>query len=90
MQKSLAYQFRVSRNLVCRIIPEMCQAIYQVLKPTYLYLPPDMVDREDVHNLNFHQNQWHQHPPEALERLPLLARGHTREAQEVRDTFRLF
>ncbi|MPC71654.1 hypothetical protein E2C01_065939 [Portunus trituberculatus] len=120
MQKSLAYQFPVSRNLVCRIIPEVCQAIYQVLKPTYLkmpstteewqqiasnyywqwlfpmclgaldvsskqsYVPADMVDREDVHNLNFHQCQWHQHPPEALERLPLLARGHTREAKERR------
>ncbi|XP_045132826.1 uncharacterized protein LOC123517062 [Portunus trituberculatus] len=39
MQKSLAYQFPVSRNLVCRIIPEVCQAIYQVLKPTYLKMP---------------------------------------------------
>ncbi|XP_045126554.1 uncharacterized protein LOC123513458 [Portunus trituberculatus] len=38
-QKSLAYQFRISRNLVCSIIPEVCQAIYQVLKTTYLRMP---------------------------------------------------
>ncbi|XP_045129971.1 uncharacterized protein LOC123515455 [Portunus trituberculatus] len=38
-QKSLAYQFWISRNLVCSIILEVCQAIYQVLKTTYLRMP---------------------------------------------------
>lgn len=38
-QKSLVMQFKISRNLVCAIIPEVCRAIYEVLRPTYLKMP---------------------------------------------------
>ncbi|KAK4320926.1 hypothetical protein Pmani_008243 [Petrolisthes manimaculis] len=38
-QVSLACQFRISHNLISAIIPEVCRAIYQVLKDEYVKLP---------------------------------------------------
>ena len=51
------------------------------------YIPPDMLDREDIHNVELHRGQLHQHPHGGLERLPLVARGHAQDAKEVRETF---
>lgn len=52
------------------------------------YVPPDMLDREDIQNVQFHPGQWRQHPRNGLERLPLLARGHAREAKDARNKFK--
>ncbi|KAK4325125.1 hypothetical protein Pmani_004279 [Petrolisthes manimaculis] len=38
-QVSLACQFMISHNLISAIIPEVCRAIYQVLKDEYVKLP---------------------------------------------------
>lgn len=37
--RTLSHQFRISHNLISTIIPAVCQAIYQVLQPTYIRLP---------------------------------------------------
>ncbi|XP_045111040.1 uncharacterized protein LOC123504521 [Portunus trituberculatus] len=57
-QKSLAYQFRISRNLVCSIIPEVCQAIYQVLKTTYLCMPNTTEEWRQIASDSFSQWQF--------------------------------
>lgn len=57
-QKSLAYQFRVSRNLVCSIIPEVCQAIYQVQTPTYLKMPSTIEEWQQIASDYFSQWQF--------------------------------
>ena len=36
---SLMYQFRVHRTTIAKIVLEVCQAIYQVLMPTYMSVP---------------------------------------------------
>lgn len=38
-RRSLAFQFRISHSLITHIIPEVCSAIYSVLKDTHLKLP---------------------------------------------------
>ncbi|XP_045106669.1 protein ALP1-like [Portunus trituberculatus] len=45
---SLAYQFRISHNLISSIIPSVCRAIYQVLQPQYLHLPRNQSEWQHV------------------------------------------
>ncbi|XP_045120471.1 uncharacterized protein LOC123509914 [Portunus trituberculatus] len=47
-QVSLAYQFRISHNLISSIIPSVCRAIYQALQPQYLYLPRNQSEWQHV------------------------------------------
>ena len=35
----LAFQFRMHHSTISEIIPEVCRAIYQCLKPKYLRVP---------------------------------------------------
>lgn len=37
--KSLEYSFRISRTLISSIIIECCEALYEILRPTYLKTP---------------------------------------------------
>lgn len=37
--QSLGYQFRVSKNLISELVPEVCAAIYRGLKEQYLATP---------------------------------------------------
>ena len=41
--KSLAYQFRVGKSTIGEIIPETCQAIYEVLKDKYFQVNAKIV-----------------------------------------------
>lgn len=92
----LAARFRVFRSPI-RVSPTKAKdvALAAITLHNYLrvcsketYVPPNMVDREDIPNARLIQGQWRQYPHGGLERLPLLARGHAREAKQVRDTFK--
>ncbi|XP_042859121.1 protein ALP1-like [Penaeus japonicus] len=52
---ALAWSYRMSHNLIAATIPEVCKAIYTVLKDSYLKLPTTSEEWQDVasgfHNL---------------------------------------
>ncbi|XP_047485914.1 protein ALP1-like [Penaeus chinensis] len=54
-RRALAWSYRMSHNLIAAIIPEVCKAIYSVLKDSYLKLPTTSEEWQDVasgfHNL---------------------------------------
>lgn len=52
------------------------------------YTPADILAWEDVQNAKLLPGQLHQHPLGSLESLPLIARGHAREAKQIREKFK--
>lgn len=47
-RRSLAFQFRISHNLIAQIIPEVCSAIYGALKDEYLKTPTTTEEWQQV------------------------------------------
>ncbi|XP_045119420.1 uncharacterized protein LOC123509286 [Portunus trituberculatus] len=47
-RRSLEFQYRISHSLISSIIPEVCDAMYAVLKDTYLKLPTSSSERQKV------------------------------------------
>ncbi|KAK4325314.1 hypothetical protein Pmani_004095 [Petrolisthes manimaculis] len=52
-RRSLAFQYRISHNLISKIIPEVCSAVYTALRGTYLKLPTTSEEWLDV-SKDFH------------------------------------
>ena len=50
---SLMYQVRVHRTTIAKIVLEVCQAIYQVLMPTYMSVPTKEDDWLQICNATF-------------------------------------
>lgn len=53
---SLQYQFRISVSAVSQIVPEVCQAIYDVLKQEYLHFPSS--EEEWLEITNAFEEKW--------------------------------
>lgn len=56
--KSMSHQYSVSQTAVCQIIPETCQAIWDVLYPDVL----SMLTRTEWKNIANHMNKKWQFP----------------------------
>ncbi|CAG2238694.1 unnamed protein product [Mytilus edulis] len=46
--RSLSYSFRIAPSTVCSIIPEVCDALYQALKDTYMKVPSTPEEWEEI------------------------------------------
>ncbi|KAG0725967.1 hypothetical protein GWK47_037553 [Chionoecetes opilio] len=47
-RRSLEFQYRISHNLISSIIPEVCDALFAVLRGTYLKLPTTSAEWQEV------------------------------------------
>ncbi|KAK3886481.1 hypothetical protein Pcinc_007550 [Petrolisthes cinctipes] len=78
-RRSLGFQYRISHNLISKIIPEVSSAIFTSLKQNYLKLPTT-------------KEEWlaGRQAAAAFERLQVVGRGHGNEAKAVRDTLKSY
>ncbi|VDI12296.1 Hypothetical predicted protein [Mytilus galloprovincialis] len=53
--RSLSYSFRIAPSTVCSIIPEVCDALYQALKDTYMKVPSTPEEWEEIAT-DFYEN----------------------------------
>ncbi|KAK4314107.1 hypothetical protein Pmani_014596 [Petrolisthes manimaculis] len=47
-RRSLEFQYRISHSLISSIIPEVCDALYAVLRDTYMKLPTSSSEWQEV------------------------------------------
>ncbi|KAK3878817.1 hypothetical protein Pcinc_016627 [Petrolisthes cinctipes] len=89
-RRSLGFQYRISHNLISKIIPEVSTvALHNYLREQSVPIQPELLEREDVDQGIIVPGQGRQ-AAAAFERLQVVGRGHGNEAKAVRDTLKSY